>query len=206
MHYRFRIVFDTPTLASLRVIPQGGTEFFPFKDVFYPAGTQWLYWNGRGPDNKIVAATSDLFVFDGVPIRPNAVFVIAPAVTITGPLAVPDIEVRSDPSLITHSYGQVSRIVYRISNDANVKVVLLPPGIVDPDSVAAITLTPTQLQPARNGGGAQIDYTVEWKGYAVTDPNGITVSTEGDYTYAIVATLPNTSYTSVYRGVLNLYR
>lgn len=206
VHYRFRIVFDTPTLASLRVIPQGGTEFYPFKDVFYPAGTQWLYWNGRGPDNKIVAATSDLFVFDGVPIRPNAVFVIAPAVTITGPLAVPDIEVRSDPSLITHSYGQVSRIVYRISNDANVKVVLLPPGIVDPDSVAAITLTPTQLQPARDGGGAQIDYTVEWKGYAVTDPNGITVSTEGDYTYAIVATLPNTSYTSMYRGVLNLYR
>ena len=58
----------------------------------------------------------------------------------------------------------------------------------------------------RDGGGAPIDYTVEWKGYAVTDPNGITVSTEGDYTYAIVATLPNTTYTSVYRGVLNLYR
>ena len=206
VHYRFRIVFDAPTLASLRVIPQGGTEFFPIKDVFYPAGTQWLYWNGRGPDNKLVAASSDLFVFDGAATRPNAVFVIAPAVAITGPLAVPDIEVRSDPYLVTHSYGQVSRIVYRISNDANVKVVLLPPGIVDPDSVAAITLTPTQLQPARDGGGAAIDYTVEWKGYATTDPNGITVSTEGDYTYAIVATLPNTSHTTVYRGVLNLYR
>lgn len=206
VHYRFRIVFDVPTLASLRVIPQGGTEFFPIKDAFYPAGTQWLYWNGRGPDNKIVTAASDLFVFDGTATRPNAVFVIAPTVTITGPLAVPDIEVRSDPYLVTHSYGQVSRMVYRLSNDANVKVVLLPPGIVDPDNVAAITLTPTQLQPARDSGGAPIDYTVEWKGYATTDPNGITVSAEGDYTYAIVATLPNTSYTSVYRGVLNLYR
>jgi hypothetical protein len=206
VHYRFRIVFDTPTLASLRVIPQGGTEFFPIKDVFYPAGTQWLYWNGRGPDNKLVAASSDLFVFDGVATRPNAVFVIAPTVDITGPLAVPDIEVRSDPYLVTHSYGQVSRIVYRLSNDANVKVVLLPPGIVDPDSPAGITLTATQLQPARDGGGAAIDYTVEWKGYATTDPNGITLSTEGDYTYAIVATLPNTSHTTVYRGVLNLFR
>ena len=174
--------------------------------MFYPAGTQWLYWNGRGPDHKIVNATSDLFVFDGVATRPNAVFVIAPAVTITGPLAVPDIEVRSDPSLVTHSYGQVSRIVYRLSNDANVKVVLLPPGIVDPDSVAAITLTPTQLQTARDSGGTPIDHVVEWKGYATTDSNGIAVSTEGDYTYAIVAMLPNTNYTSVYRGVLNLYR
>lgn len=205
-HYRYRAVFDTPTLASLRIIPQGGTEFLPWKDVFYPAGTHWLYWDGRGLNGQIIQVPSDLFVFDGTAVRPNGVIVIVPSVAITGPGAAPDIEVRSDPYLVTHSYGQVSRFVYRLSSDANVKVVLLPPGIVDPDSPAGITLTATQLQLARDGGGTPIDHVVEWKGYATSDPNAITVSTEGDYTYAIVATLPNTSYTTVYRGVLNLFR
>jgi hypothetical protein len=49
-----------------------------------------------------------------------------------------------------------------------------------------------------------IDYTVEWKGFNTADPNAMLVSADGAYTYAIEATIPGTSYKSLYRGVLNV--
>jgi hypothetical protein len=53
-------------------------------------------------------------------------------------------------------------------------------------------------------GGVPIDYTVEWKGYNTADPNAMLLSANGAYTFAIEATIPGTSYKSLYRGVLNV--
>lgn len=202
--YKLNVTFQNPTLGWLRVTPQSGSEFFVFTDVFYPAGAHWLYWDGRGPDGQFLTVPATVWAGDGTIMRPNGIYVFGPTVSITGTAALPNIEVRSDPYLIASSYDQVARITYRVSQDANVRMTLLPPGISDPNHASAIVLVNSVLQPAKDGGGAPIDYTVEWKGFNPADPNAMFVSAEGAYTYAIEATIPGTSYKSLYRGVLNV--
>ncbi len=202
--YKLNVTYQNPTLASLRVTPQSGNEFFVFTNVFYPAGSHWLYWDGRGPNGQLLTVPATVWAEDGTIMRPNGVYVFGPTVSITGTAAVPAIEVRSDPYLIASSYEQVARITYRVSQDATVRMTLLPPGISDPNHASAIVLVNNVLQPAKDGGGAPIDYTVEWKGFNSTDPNAMLLSTEGAYTFAIEATIPGTSYKSTYRGVLNV--
>jgi len=112
--------------------------------------------------------------------------------------------VKSDPYLVTHSFDQASSIVYRIDADAVVRVTMLPPGIVDPSHASAIVLLNNVSQSARDSNGNPIDHTVVWRGYNDTDPNGVLVSTDGAYTFAIEATLPATGRKTTYRGVLSM--
>jgi len=202
--YKLNVTYQSPTLAWLRVSAQGGNEFYVFQNVYYPAGTHWLYWDGRGPDGKILTVSANVWAGDGTIMRPNGIYVFGPTIAITGTAAAPNIEIRSDPYLIASSYEQVARITYRVSQDATVRMTLLPPGISDPSHATAIVLVNNVMQPAKDGGGAPIDYTVEWKGFNTADPNAMLVSSEGAYTFAIEATIPGTSYTSLYRGVLNV--
>jgi hypothetical protein len=202
--YKVSASYTQPTLASMQITPQGGTLFYAFKDVYYPAGTHWLYWDGRGPDGNIITVPSSIWVADSTIMRPTGVYVFSPIVAITGTGAAPNIEVKSDPYFIASSYEQASKIVYRVSQDATVRVTLLPPGISDPASASAIVLVNNVMQPAKDGGGVPIDYTVEWKGYNTADPNAMLLSANGAYTFAIEATVPGTSYKSLYRGVLNV--
>ena len=202
--YKLNVTYQKPTLAWLRVSPQSGNEFYVFSDVYYPAGSHWLYWDGRGPDGQLLTVPATVWAGDGTIMRPNGIYVFGPSVSITGTATVPNIEVRSDPYLIASSYEQVARITYRVSQDATVRMTLLPPGISDPSHASAIVLVNNVLQPAKDGGGVPIDYTVEWKGFNTADPNAMLVSADGAYTYAIEATIPGTSYKSLYRGVLNV--
>ena len=203
--YKLNVTFQKPTLARLRVTPQVGSEFYVFTNVFYPADVpHWIYWDGRGPDGQLMTTSAMVWLDDGTIMRPNGIYVFGPTIAITGTAAVPNIEVRSDPYLIASSYEQVARITYRVSQDATVRMTLLPPGISDPSHASAIVLVNNVLQPAKDGGGAPIDYTVEWKGFNAADPNAMLVSSDGAYTYAIEATIPGTSYNSLYRGVLNV--
>ena len=202
--YRVSVTYSQPTLASLQITPQGGTTFHAFKDVYYPAGTHWFYWDGRGPDGNFITVPSTIWIPDSTIMRPTGVYVFSPTVAITGTGTAPNIEVKSDPYFIASSYEQASKIVYRVSQDATVRVTLLPPGISDAGHASAIVLVNNVLQPAKDGGGAPIDYTVEWKGYDTADPNAMLVSADGAYTFAIEATIPGTSYKSLYRGVLNV--
>ncbi len=202
--YKVKVQYSVPTLANLRVTPQGGSPFYPINDIYYAPGTYWLSWDGRGLDGQLLTVPASVWAGDGKLMRPNGVFVFAPTVQVTGTAAVPNIEVRSDPYLVTSSYEQSARIVYRISLDAVVRVTLLPPGVVDPASPSAIVLVNNVSQTARDGNNAPIDYTVEWRGYNATDPNAVLVSTEGSYTFAIEATLPATGQKTLYRGILGI--
>lgn len=202
--YRASITYPQSALASMHITPQGSSLFYVFKDVYYPAGTHVFYWDGRGPDGNLIAVPSAVWFPDAKTMRPTGIYVFPPSVAITGTGAAPNIEVKSDPYFIATSYEQASKIVYRVSQDATVRVTLLPPGIVDPSHASAIVLVNNVLQPAKDGGGVSIDYTVEWKGYNTADPNAILVSANGIYTFAIEATIPGTSYKSLYRGVLNV--
>lgn len=202
--YKVKVQYNVPTLAYLQVTPSLGTPFYPVADVYYPAGQHWLYWDGRGPDGTLLTVPATVWAGDGKLMRPNGVYVFTPKVAITGLGAAPNIEVRSDPDRVASSYEQSSRIVYRVSLDAQVRVVILPPGIVDPASPSAIVLVNNVTQPAKDGNGNPIDYTAEWRGYNTADPNAMLADAEGAYTFAIEATLPATGQKTLYRGILNI--
>lgn len=202
--YKVNVGYAQSSLASLTVTPQSGTPFFAFKDVQYASGNQWIYWDGRGPDGALLTAPAATLANDATVMRANGVYVFTPAVGIVGTGAVPNIEVKSDPYLIAHSLDQVSSIVYRIDADATVRVTMLPPGVYDPASPAAIVVLNSESQSAKDGGGNPIDHTVVWRGFNDTDPNSVLVATDGVYTFAIEATLPATGQKTVYRGVLNI--
>ncbi len=202
--YKVQVQFKAPILANLRVTPSLGTPFYPINDVYYPAGYHWLYWDGRGPDGALLTVPATVWAGDGKRMRPNGIYVFPPMVAITGTSAAPNIEVRSDPYLVTSSYEQASKIVYRVSLDAVVRVTILPPGIVDPASPSAIVLVNNLTQPAKDGGGIPIDYTADWRGFNTADPNAMLAGAEGAYTFAIEATLPATGQKTLYRGVLNI--
>jgi hypothetical protein len=198
------VQYAVPTLGNLQITPQGGATFFTVNDVYYPAGYQWLYWDGRAPDGTLLTVPASVWAGDGKRLRPNGIYVFSPKVEITGLGAAPNIEVRSDPDLVASSYEQSSRIVYRVSLDAVVRVTVLPPGVVDPASPSAIVLVNNVTQPAKDGNGVPIDYTAEWRGYNTADPNAMLAGAEGAYTFAIEATLPATGQKTLYRGILNI--
>ncbi|UHQ23390.1 hypothetical protein LVB77_01360 [Lysobacter sp. 5GHs7-4] len=202
--YKAQLSYSQSSLASLLVTPLGGTPFYAFEGVHYPAGSHWVHWNGRTPDGSLVTATTATFATDAQVMRANGIYVFEPAVSITGTGTAPNIEVKSNPYLVTHSFDQASSIVYRIDADAVVRVVMLPPGIVDPAHASAIVLLNDVAQNARDSSGLPVDHTVVWRGFNESDPNGVLVASDGAYTFVIEATLPATGRKTVYRGVLSM--
>ncbi len=165
-----------------------------------------MTWDGRDPNGEIIVGTVNLFFDPPILIRENAIFVSGGAPEITGLGAIPNIEVKSDPYLITHSYDQISEIVYRIDQESSVTVKLLPPGVYDPASPVAITLIDRQLQQAVDAGGMPVDHGVEWLGYLPPDSNNILTEGEGVFTFAIEAESSVTGLTGLYRGTLQIRR
>jgi hypothetical protein len=177
---------------------------YPYNWVPFAPGTHTITWDGRGADGQLVTGTCDIYFDAPLYMKANAVIVQGTKPTIVGTGAGPNIEVKSDPYRIAHSYEQISRITYRLDQDAYVTVKLLPPGVSDPASPAAIVLTDNELQTARNGT-TPVDHALEWKGYDDQDTNDILVSDEGAYTFAIQATGTATGATTLYRGSLQLW-
>lgn len=204
--YKTSATFPNSSLVSLLVTPQTGAPFYAFKDVHYPAGTHWVYWNGRLPDGTLSTTPSTVLTTDGLDMRANGIYAFTPAVTITGAGAAPNIEVKSDPYLVAHSYDQVSSIVYRIDADAIVRVTLLPYGVVDPADPGAIVLVNNVAKSAKDGNGNPIDHVAIWRGFSDTDFNAVPIGTDGAYTFTIEATLPSNGQKTLYRGILNVQK
>lgn len=190
----------------MQVTPSGEPAFFAFQDVPYDAGQHWVYWDGRRPDGSIV--DSSVYVFYPTPtlLRQNTIQVLGTTPNIAGLGEIPDIEIKSDPYLISHSYEQVSKMVYRIDLDAYVTVKLLPPGIIDPTHPDAIVVLDRELQSAVDVGDAPIDHTVEWRGLASPDSNDVLTADEGVFTFVIEAESVLSGQTGTYRGVLSIRR
>jgi len=75
----------------------------------------------------------------------------------------------------------------------------LPPGITDPNDPTAIPL-------ASGIVAANVDQQVQWTGHDGVDTNNISISSEGVYSFTIQATSTATNKTTLYRGVVQLYR
>lgn len=202
--YKASVTLGSPGLISMEIWPEGSTMFYAFQDRYYPAGTHWVYWDGRGPDNKIVTVPVEILTTDSAYVSTTAIQVLIAKPSITGLGVAPSVEVKADPYLVTHSFEQITRMAYRLSDDAYVRFVLLPPEVTDLQAPEAVVLVDNQLQVAKNGSGAPNDYIVEWRGYDPARPSQIRVAPEGAYTFAIEARSSATNQTTVYRGVVNL--
>jgi hypothetical protein len=190
--------------VSMRVSGCTPTHY-PYDWVPFPPGVHPLIWDGRGSNGEMVSGSCNIFFDAPRFMKPASVVVRGTVPVIAGTGASPNIEVTSDPYRITHSYDQLSRITYRLDQDAYVTVKLLPPSVTDPASPDAIVVLNSTLQLAENGG-APADYVVEWKGYDDLDTNEILVSEEGLHTFVIEATGAQSGATALYRGALQVWQ
>ncbi|MEX2964338.1 right-handed parallel beta-helix repeat-containing protein, partial [Microbulbifer sp. TYP-18] len=204
--YKIPVNMSVPALVTMQVTPSGESAFNAFEDVYYESGQHWFYWDGRDPNGEIIDSTVSIFYPAPKLLRGTGIVIDGTAPRISGAGVAPAIEVKADPYRVSHSYGQQTRMAYQLSNDAIVTFSLLPPGIVDPQHPSAIVLVDQELVSAQDATGNALLHEVEWRGYSEADPNAIVVGDEGVYTFAIQAQSPETGESSLYRGVVNLYR
>ncbi|HRQ65185.1 MAG TPA: FlgD immunoglobulin-like domain containing protein, partial [Xanthomonadaceae bacterium] len=191
---------SAPKLVRMRVTPPSGMPFYPIDNEPYPPGTSWIYWDGRDPDGEIVTGNLAIYFFAPLNLRESTVIVQGTTPRITGPGTAPDIEVKPDPYFVVHSYEQQSRFAFKVDQDAYVSVKLLPPGIHDPEDLAAIPVLEEELLAAD-----QVREVV-WLGYDLEKENRVLAVDEGAFTLAIVARGAVSGVSSLYRGVLHAER
>lgn len=204
--YKGSITLAQPGLISMKVTPAGGSPFYAWENIYYPAGTHWVYWDGRDHEGHLIDSEVEILTTDSTYVATNAIQVLAARPEITGIQPAPNIEVKADPYLVTHSYEQITRMAYRLSDDAFVRFVLLPPGDTDIHGASAVVLLDDVLQAAADGTGTPNDHVIEWRGYDPAQPSQIQVAPEGAYTFAIEARSANSGQSAVYRGVVNLHQ
>lgn len=194
-----------PGTIGMEVTPQGEDPFWAIEDEARGPETL-IVWDGRRPDGTLVNKPTYIYFRAPTYFKDGAVIVRNTAPTISGTGESPDIEVKSDPYMVVHSYEQVARITYLLDQDSTVTVKLLPPDVGDFDSTDAILLLDSQAQAAKDTDGEPVPHTVEWRGYHSADSNDILVAADGVWTFAIQATGTATGRSTLYRGVLQLYK
>ena len=174
------------------------------------SGTQWIYWDGYDLAGDPLIANTYAYYFEiPIPLPSNTILVKRTTPFVSGVNAAPNIEVKSNPYIVTHSYDEQTQIRFLLDQDSIVSVKLLPPGISDPNDPSAQVLINAVTLLAESAPSVPQIHTATWKGYddsvPVPDTNNILVETEGTYTFTIEATSVVTSLTSLYRGAVTLY-
>jgi parallel beta-helix repeat protein len=184
--------------VSMQVTPTGQPAFWVFQNRPLEGGNTLIVWDGRGPDGNIIEGSTNVYFAAPTTMRPNYVITTGAAPAIGG--QAPFVEVKSDPYLMTCSYGQFTRFLYNVDQDCRVTVKILPPGISDPSSTEAIVLVDDELQTA---GDHEI---AEWTPADTSDPNdnSFFIEEDGAYTLSIEAKNPATGFSSLWRAVINV--
>ncbi|WP_444944680.1 right-handed parallel beta-helix repeat-containing protein [Microbulbifer sp. ZKSA006] len=199
----------TPTenvRVYMEVTPDGGDTHIVYDNVPMEAGTHYMTWDGRTADGVLTTGSFYTYVPEPEILPTNVVIIDGIKPSISGTLDAPNIEVKSDPYLMYHSYDQISKVAYLLDQDSYVTFKLLPPDIGDPTDAGAITLIDNQLQVANDSDGAIATHEVEWKGYDESDGNAIMVSDEGVFSFWIQAISATTGASTTYYGALQLYQ
>lgn len=207
-----RVFTNTGATASYGVA-DGGKNV---TDIF-DNGTHILLWDGRTAIGRMIDTTAYLsngyLVFD---FAPNSVRVKGNSPRLLGTQAYPDIEVKADPYLVTHSYDQVSQVEFTVSMDSDVTVTLIPPCYTrdatcisaDVSSPGAVVLVDNAPMTSSDGAGGLQIQSFEWRGYdfeaPTPDTNNPLITEDGTYTYLISATSVASGITTEYRGSLQL--
>ncbi|WP_444930351.1 right-handed parallel beta-helix repeat-containing protein [Microbulbifer sp. SSSA002] len=191
---------------TMEVTPNGGDTRLMYDSVPMESGTHYLAWDGRTADGVLTTGYFYVYIPYHEILPTNVVIIDGINPSISGTLDAPNIEVKSDPYLMYHSYDQISKVAYLLDQDSYVTFKLLPPDIGDPTDAGAITLIDNQLQAANDSDGAVATHEVEWTGYEESDGNAIMVSDEGVYSFWIEATSATTGASTTYYGALQLYQ
>jgi len=205
-YFKTTINLVVDSRVSLSVKPSGSTVWQKVVDsVPYESGVQPIIWDGRDLNGTILTGATGVWIHDTVRLPVSNVIIVRGNVpNITGTGVAPDIEVKSNPYRIEHTYEQISQIIFNIDQDAYITAKLLPPGITDVNSTQAFAVIDNVLKSAESGG-LPIGHIIEWTGYEASDTNNILISDEGAYTFIIQATGSQTGFMSTYRGSINLY-
>ncbi len=165
----------------------------------YEVGEQWIYWDGRDLDGVYNDSSDYNFQWTSTEkLPPNTIIVKGTAPFVHGEGVAPEIEIKSNPYFVQHSYEEFSQIKFQVDQNSTVTAKLLPPGVNDPNATNAIMLIDGQPLVANT-----IE-TIIWKGYLDNDTNNILIDEEGLYTFTIEATSDVTGFTTLYRGALTL--
>ncbi len=169
-------------------------------EPFEALSSQYFYWNGRDLLGNAIDNFTYRFVYPALEVLPaNTIIVKGTSPFVSGGGVAPNIEVKSNPYLIRHSYEEFSQIKFQVDQGSIVTAKLLPPGVNDPnDSSAIILLDAVPLI-------ADELKTITWMGYSDLDTNNILVNEEGMYTFTIEATSNTTGFTTLYRGAVTLH-
>jgi parallel beta-helix repeat protein len=190
--------YSGPGRVSMQITPSGEPAFWLFENRPLEAGDTLLVWDGRRLDGSIVEQSTNIYFPPPWTMRPNYIITKGAVPVISG--QAPYIEVKADPYLLTCSYGQFSRFLYAIDQDARVTVKLLPPGISDSNSSEAIVVVDDELQTAGNHTIA------DWSPADETDPNAnsFLIEADGAYTLIIEATDPDSGFSSLWRATITI--
>jgi len=196
-----RLVFCVNPIPSIQLIvdcDEPGSIIIS-KEPFEPFGPQYYYWNGRDlAGNEINNRDYHFFFPQPTNLPENTIIVKDTVPSIYGEGIAPNIEVKSNPYIVHHSYEEFSQIRFQVNQDSAVTAKLLPPGINDPNDLNSIVLLDNQPVVAN------VIETMTWNGYLDTDTNNILITEEGMYTFTIQATSNVTGLTTLYRGALTI--
>lgn len=201
----WKMDYNLPSKGRVRMQVSGcsGSAVYPYNWVALPAGVHNIVWDGRDASGRVLSGSCNIYFDAPKTLAPASVIVKGVAPIVSGNDVSPNVEVKSNPYLVIHSYESIAKMVYRVSQDAYVTIKLLPPGVADFNHASAIVLVNNELKRALNNGNP-VDQTVEWKGFLNTDTNNILVSADGTHTFAIRATSSVSGKSSLYKGSLQL--
>ena|GEM_PF-6442690 len=179
------VSYSLAQAGRVMIIVNQGNQIYTIMDsVPHAAGAYTFDWDGRSPSGTILNGVA-VSCGETTLLRENHIITTGDTPIIT--------EVKTDPYHIGLSFGQFSRITYRLFQQATVTVKLTSP------SGATVILLNSQLQAA----GPQ---SLEWTGIDIADATGnrVVISEEGDYMVWIQAVNPVTGSSSVVRGSLRI--
>lgn len=220
-YWKIAYTLESNARVLMGVSSCSSAAFYPYNMVPMQAGMHNLVWDGRDANGHIVSGTCNIYFYSPKLLAPASVIVAGMSPVISGSddgstvvssamLAAstslttsPNIEVKSNPYVVTHSYENISKIVYRIDQDSYVTIKLLPPDVSNFNYSGAIVLANHELKLAK-ANGIPVDQLVEWRGFVDSDTNRILVSQDGAYTLAILATSVLAGKSSLYKVTLQL--
>ncbi len=172
-----------------------------------PGDAGSLVWDGRDPSTGAFLEGPFTLRFHGKHVqKPNFVIVRGTVPEAYSSNDPPRLEIQTNPFRMHHSFSEVSEVRYRITRDAHVRILLLPPGIYDPAAPEAVEVQASTFQSALDGSEPRI-HAFRWDNVDATDPGLARLGTDGEWTVAIEVSDPTTpSLKSLYRGVLQLRR
>ncbi len=174
-----------PARVTLSMQRAGVQPFDIMSAVPQVSGSYSYEWDGRGPVGEIVSDALNNRCMIASLLGENAIVTSGDTPKVSA--------VKSDPYMITLSYGQFTKILYSLSRNATVTVTL------DKYQGLSIMLISGESQ-------AEGEHELSWNGLDPSDQTGkaLTASSEGTYNVTVEAVNPSTGSKSRYRAYLHL--